>query len=68
MAKPLKSQLKTIKSITTWRYEVELAQNDKLYYVTYCNLLTKQEITRSFIDYSLANSVFEAKLQHFQGH
>lgn len=64
----LKSERQTIKSITTWRYEVSLSQNKGKYYVTCCNRLTKQETTSTYSDYSLADNIFEAKLQSFQGH
>jgi hypothetical protein len=69
MAKSLESNRKSIKSISTWRYSVDLSQDDRgVFYVKYENTLTKQVVTRSFIDYALASHTFEAKLNSFQGH
>ncbi len=64
----LMSDRKSVKSISKWRFSVNLMQDPKgVYYVCSENLLTKETKEVSLIDYNMANFIFNARVNSFEG-
>lgn len=64
----LESDKKVVKLISTWRYEISIKKDSKdIYYVIVTNTLTNKTRQFSFVDFSLANFIFEAHYNNFEG-
>lgn len=61
--------MKTVKSIHTKRYSVELVKVNELYYIRYeKSVIHGEKLSEAIKDYSLASYLFDLKLNEFEGH
>lgn len=63
-----KSDHKAIKSVSKWRYEVALTQDETgIFHVLALNKLVNEHESSSFIDYNHAAYAFDARINSFEG-
>lgn len=60
--------MKTVKSVTTRKFSVDLIQSGDNYFIRYEKAGQEPKLSEAIKDYGIASKLFEMKHQEFEGH